>query len=33
MSSDAYHIIDIQEDLGINFRGEGDEEVEIGMRF
>jgi hypothetical protein len=29
---DAFHIIDIQEDVGMNFHGQGDEDVETGMR-
>jgi hypothetical protein len=29
---DAYHIIDIQEDVGMNFHGQGDEDVDRGMR-
>jgi hypothetical protein len=29
---DAQHVIDIQEDLGVTFRGEGDEDVERCMR-
>jgi hypothetical protein len=29
---DAYHIIDIQEDVGMNFHGQGDEDVERGLR-
>jgi hypothetical protein len=30
---DAHHIIDIQEDVGLNFKGVGEEHVERSMRF
>jgi hypothetical protein len=30
---DAHHIIDIQEDVGLNFKGVGEEDVERSMRF
>jgi hypothetical protein len=30
---DAYHLIDIQEDVGLNFKGVGDQDVERSMRY
>ncbi|WJX64337.1 hypothetical protein P8452_49133 [Trifolium repens] len=30
---DVHHVIDIQEDIGMNFKGEGDEDVERSLRF
>jgi hypothetical protein len=30
---DAFHVIDIQENIGMNFRGEGDEDVVRGMMY
>jgi hypothetical protein len=30
---DAFRVIDIQKDIGMNFKGEGDEDVERSMRY